>query len=98
VYDRTDGGPNKGKADEMEGAGENQPKEDQPLLSVNMLLPVIILVVLIFLALVRSGDDGSGTQTFMEKIEGSDSYIALLYGVSCDLHGFLVCLVLSAYS
>ena len=82
VYDRTDGGPNKGKSEEMEGAGENQPREDQPLLSVNMLIPVIILVALIFLALVRSGDDGSGTQTFMEKIEGSDSYIALLYGVS----------------
>ncbi|KAL3919404.1 MAG: hypothetical protein SGILL_003769 [Bacillariaceae sp.] len=86
VYDRTDGGPNKGKSEEMEGAGENQPREDQPLLSVNMLLPVVILVVLIFLALVRSGDDGSGTQTFMEKIEASDSYIALLYGVSRMRH------------
>jgi Na+/H+ antiporter family len=81
VYDRTDGGPNKGKAGEMEGSAQNQPREDQPLLSINMLLPVLILITLIFLALVRSGDDGSGTQTFMEKIENSDSYLAMLYGV-----------------
>jgi len=80
VYDRTDGGPNKGKGGEIEGSGENQPREDQPLLSINMLLPVVILVALIFLALVRSGNDGSGTQTFMEKIEASDSFVALLYG------------------
>lgn len=82
VYDRTDGGPNKGKTSELEGAGQNQPREDQPLLSFNMLFPVLILVALIFVALVASGDDGSGTQTFLEKIEGSDSYLALLYGVS----------------
>ena len=82
VYDRTDGGPNKGKADEMEGGEQNQPREDQPLLAWNMLFPVIILVVLIFVALVESGDDGSGTQSFMDKIENSNSYVALLYGVS----------------
>lgn len=82
VYDRTDGGPNKGKTAELEGAGDNQPREDQPLLSFNMLFPVMILVALIFVALVASGDDGDGSQTLMEKIEGSDSYIALLYGVS----------------
>ena len=80
VYDRTDGGPNKGKSGEIDGDDENQPREDQPLLTHNMLIPVIILIVLIFLALVRSGDDGSGTQTFLEKIEASDSYVALLYG------------------
>jgi hypothetical protein len=81
VYDRTDGGPNKAKSGDLESSGDNQPREDQPLLAVNMLLPVLILVALIFLALVRSGDDGSGTQTFMEKIEASDSFISLLYGV-----------------
>ena len=82
VYDRTDGGPNHGKDGEIEGAAGNQPRDDQPLLAINMLIPVLVLVVLIFIALVVSGDDGSGTQTFMEKIESSDSYIALLYGVS----------------
>ena len=82
VYDRTDGGPNHGKDGEIEGAAGNQPRDDQPLLAINMLIPVLVLVVLIFVALVVSGDDGSGTQTFMEKIENSDSYIALLYGVS----------------
>jgi Na+/H+ antiporter NhaC len=82
VYDRTDGGPNHGKDGEIEGAASNQPRDDQPLLAINMLIPVLVLVILIFVALVVSGDDGSGTQTFMEKIERSDSYIALLYGVS----------------
>jgi Na+/H+ antiporter NhaC len=82
VYDRTDGGPNKGKTSDLDGAGENQPREDQPLLAWNMLLPVLILVGIIFAALVRSGDDGSGTQSFMDKVESSDSYIALLFGVS----------------
>lgn len=80
VYDRTDGGPNKGKSGEIDGDDQNQPREDQPLLSMNMLLPVMVLITLIFLALVRSGDDGSGTQSFLEKIEASDSYVALLYG------------------
>ncbi|KAG7373467.1 Na+/H+ antiporter NhaC-like protein [Nitzschia inconspicua] len=80
IYDRTDGGPNKGKVGELEGSGHNQPRADQPLLTMNMLLPVLILVVLIFVALVKSGDDGSGTQSFMDKIESSDSFIALLYG------------------
>jgi Na+/H+ antiporter NhaC len=82
IYDRTDGGPNKGKTGDIESSGMNQPREDQPLLAVNMLVPVLILVGLTFWALVQSGDNGSGTQTFMEKIEYSDSYISLLYGVS----------------
>jgi Na+/H+ antiporter NhaC len=89
VYDRTDGGPNKGKTSEIEASGQNQPREDQPLLAVNMLLPVLILVGIIFWALVQSGDDGSGTQTFMQKIEASDSFLSLLYGVSAPM----VCVV-----
>jgi Na+/H+ antiporter NhaC len=88
VYDRTDGGPNKSRAGELEGSCENQPREDQPLLALNMLFPVVMLISIIFFALVRSGDDGSGTQTFMEKIEASDSYVALLYGVSPSEVGF----------
>jgi hypothetical protein len=34
---------------------------------------------LIFYCLIQTGDDGSGTQDFMDKIEGSDSYPALLW-------------------
>jgi Na+/H+ antiporter NhaC len=82
IYDRTDGGPNKGKTSELEDGDHNQPKDDQPLLGWNMLIPVLVLIIVIFVALVKSGNDGSGTQTFMDKIESSDSYVAMLYGVS----------------
>lgn len=79
VYDRTDGGPNKGKTGEIDGDGDNGPKEDQPLLSFNMLLPVIILVVLVFVGLINTGTIPGEDQTFMDKIESSDSFKALLY-------------------
>jgi len=60
---------------------ENQPVKDQPLYSYNLLLPVGILVALIFALLVETGTSGSGEeQSFMDKIESSDSYSALLWG------------------
>jgi len=85
VYKRTDGGDNHmGKIGEsVEKADvhdENQPKKDTPLAAWNMLAPVILLVFFIFYLLVMSGDDGSGAQTVMEKIENSDSFQALLWG------------------
>jgi len=40
IYDRTDGGPGKGKSSKKEGDDENQPVADQPLLGFNLLLPV----------------------------------------------------------
>ncbi len=80
VYDRTDGGPNKGKVGEMEGDDKNQPREDQPLLSVNLLFPVAILIMLIFICLVQSGTTGEPGQTLLDKIENSNSFTALLYG------------------
>lgn len=80
VYDLTDGGPGKGKTAEKEGDGENQPVEDQPLLGHNMLIPVLLLVIFTFVLLVETGTVPGTEQTFMEKIEGSDSYSALLWG------------------
>ena len=80
IYDRTDGGPNKGKVGEIEGDDQNQPREDQPLLSMNMLFPVCILIALIFVCLVKSGDTGVEGQSLMNKIENSNSFTALLYG------------------
>jgi hypothetical protein len=80
VYDRTDGGPNKGKVGEMEGDDKNQPREDQPLLSINLLFPVAILIALIFVCLIESGTSGEPGQSLMDKIENSNSFTALLYG------------------
>jgi len=81
IYDRTDGGPGKSKSSELEGNDKkNQPREDQPLLAHNLLIPIIILVVLIFVLLVETGTVPGEEQSFMGKIEGSDSYTALLWG------------------
>jgi hypothetical protein len=80
IYDRTDGGPNQGKVGEMEGNDQNQPREDQPLLSINMLVPVLVLITLIFFCLIKSGDSGESGQSLMNKIESSNSFTALLFG------------------
>ena len=81
VYDRTDGGPKATSAAMEESeARKNDPKEDQPLLMHNFLVPIILWVILVFVILVNSGSSGDGSQTFIEKIEGGDSYVALLYG------------------
>merc|ERR1712241_978904 len=62
----------------ISGSDENQPRKDQPLLGHNMLIPVLLLVIFTFVLLVSTGTDGTD-QTFMQKIEGSDSYSALLW-------------------
>jgi len=78
VYKRTDGGD--GSTSEHSGmAEENQPRKDQPLKTWNMVVPIVLLIFLIFYCLVQTGDDGSGDQSFMDKIENSDSYSALLW-------------------
>ncbi|CAJ1935026.1 unnamed protein product [Cylindrotheca closterium] len=79
VYKRTDGGDGgtSGAAGSM--GDENAPRQDQPLKTYNFALPIIVLVFLIFYTLVQTGDDGSGEQDFMDKIESSDSYQALLW-------------------
>ena len=81
VYERTDGGDSAGReSSEAESMGSNKPRKDTPTMAYNMLIPIVLLVFFIFFLLVKTGDDGSGTQSFMEKIEGSDSYAALLWG------------------
>lgn len=86
VYQRSDGGDGAGKGataaseEGQEEAGENKPRADTPCKSWNMLIPIALLVFFIFYLLVKTGDDGSGDQSFMDKIEASDSYSALLWG------------------
>jgi Na+/H+ antiporter NhaC len=81
VYQRRDGGPGRidGPAGEDEFAG-NAPRKGTPELSFNMIVPVLVLVFFIFYLLVKTGDSGEGDQSFMDKIEASDSYSALLWG------------------
>ena len=83
VYQRIDGGDGKGPASKhIEGGKkkENQPLEDTPNMAWNMAIPIVMLVFFIFFLLVKTGEDGSGEQDFMDKIESSDSYSALLWG------------------
>jgi Na+/H+ antiporter NhaC len=78
-YKRTDGGDGHGRSAGF-GTHANAPDEDTPPKSWNTVFPVLILTFFIIWMLLATGDDGSGTQTFIEKIEGSDSYSSLLYG------------------
>mmetsp|Transcript_3695 Transcript_3695/g.7364 ORF Transcript_3695/g.7364 Transcript_3695/m.7364 type:complete len:768 (-) Transcript_3695:90-2393(-) len=80
VYKRTDGGDGKGKGSEVEGGKANQPEEDTPLKSWNMVVPVLLLVFFIFYLLIKTGESPGEDQTLMDKIEASDSYQALLWG------------------
>ena len=80
VYQRKDGGDGKGRASELEKKAENQPRDDTPLRSWNMVLPVFLLIFFIFYLLVKSGEVEGEDQNIMDKIEVSDSYVALLWG------------------
>lgn len=80
VYDRSDGGPGATNAGKTEGTKQNEPREDQPLLMHNLLIPIVIWIVLVFVILVNSGTEAGANQSFIEKIELGDSYVALLYG------------------
>ena len=80
VYDRSDGGPGATNAGKTEGTKQNEPREDQPLLMHNLLIPIVIWIVLVFVILVNSGTEAGANQSFIEKIELGDSYMALLYG------------------
>jgi Na+/H+ antiporter NhaC len=80
VYQRTDGGDGKGGASELEGVHNNMPCEDTPKKSWNMILPVLLLVFFIFYLLVKSGTVEGESQTFLDKIENSNSYTSMLWG------------------
>ena len=82
VYQRIDGGDgriSKG-TDEKGIEDENGPRKDIPYRTWNMLVPVFLLIFFIFFLMIRTGDDGTGDQSFAEKIEASDSFSALLWG------------------
>merc|ERR1712048_66766 len=93
AYDRTDGGDGKASAEaNLEGeAAINAPEPDSPALFYNMLIPIVLLVFFIIYLIVEDGSDGSGTQTFFEKFENGNSYVALLYGCMATA---LLCLIL----
>ncbi|KAL7466078.1 hypothetical protein ACHAXS_006376 [Conticribra weissflogii] len=81
VYGRTDGGP--GAALNAEGEvlqSNNTPSEDIPCKWWNMVFPIVMLVIYIFYLLAFTGDDGSGTQSFVDKMQNADAYSALLWG------------------
>jgi Na+/H+ antiporter NhaC len=80
VYKRNDGGEGKGKASELEGKGENNPKEGTPEATWNLVVPVFLLIFFIFYLLVKTGEIDGESQNLMDKIEASDSYAALLWG------------------
>jgi len=80
VYKRTDGGDGKGEAGEMEVSPHITPRRGTPFHSFNMIVPICLLVFFIFYLLVQTGEIEGEDQTFMDKIEASDSYSALLWG------------------
>ena len=80
VYDVTDGGDGKGRSSEGEGKDSNQPEDDTPTKSYNVTIPVLLLIFFIFWLLVQTGTIEGVEQSFMDKIEASDSYLALLWG------------------
>lgn len=79
VYKRKDGGDG-AAASSSEFVKGNEPSPDTPVLAMNLFVPLFFLVFFIFYILVDSGDDGTGEQSFMDKIKSSDSYVALLHG------------------
>lgn len=80
VYEITDGGDGSAHLTESVGKDSNQPEDDTPPRSWNMVGPVLLLIFFIFWLLVQTGTIEGEQQTFMEKIENSDSYSSLLWG------------------
>jgi Na+/H+ antiporter NhaC len=95
VYKITDGGDGKGRGGGLDD--ENQPEEDTPKKSWNMVAPVLLLIFLIFWLLIQTGTIEGVSQTFMEKIENSDSYSSMLWGtmgaVMCTIIFYLLQIV-----
>lgn len=82
VYQRTDGGDGaaKEKSKDPDHKEPNSPGDDIPHAWWNMVFPVLLLVMFIFYLLIKVGDDGSGEQSVMDKLQATDSYVALLWG------------------
>jgi Na+/H+ antiporter NhaC len=82
VYGRTDGGPGAAlAADGQTLKSHNAPKEDTPCRWWNMAFPIVALIGYIFYLLVWTGQQaGVGGESFIELIEISNAYQALLWG------------------
>ena len=78
VYRITDGGDGKGRGGGLED--ENKPEEDTPKKSWNMIFPVLLLIFFVFWLLIQTGTTEGTSQTFMQKIENSNSYSSMLWG------------------
>ena len=82
VYGRSDGGP--GRALAADGAAlqsHNAPKPDTPCRWWNMAFPIVMLIGYIFYLLYWTGlQAGVGGESFVELIELSNAYQALLWG------------------
>lgn len=82
VYGRTDGGPGAAlAADGQKIKSHNAPRPDTPCRWWNMAFPIVALVGYIFYLLVWTGQQaGVGGESFIELIEISNAYQALLWG------------------
>mmetsp|Transcript_14592 Transcript_14592/g.25706 ORF Transcript_14592/g.25706 Transcript_14592/m.25706 type:complete len:706 (-) Transcript_14592:682-2799(-) len=82
VYGRTDGGPGGAvAADGQAIVSHNAPKPDTPCKWWNMAFPILALVGYIFYLLIWTGQQaGVGGESFIELIEISNAYQALLWG------------------
>lgn len=82
VYGRTDGGPGKAvAADGQAIVSHNAPKSDTPPRWWNMAFPIVALIGYIFYLLVWTGQQSAtGGESFIELIELSNAYQALLWG------------------
>jgi len=82
VYGRTDGGPGAAvAADGQVLVSHNAPKADTPCRWWNMVVPILFLIFYIFYLLVWTGQqEAVGGESFIELIELSNSYQALLWG------------------
>eukprot|EP00571_Detonula_confervacea_P007203 CAMPEP_0172328688 /NCGR_PEP_ID=MMETSP1058-20130122/60477_1 /TAXON_ID=83371 /ORGANISM="Detonula confervacea, Strain CCMP 353" /LENGTH=1233 /DNA_ID=CAMNT_0013045815 /DNA_START=448 /DNA_END=4149 /DNA_ORIENTATION=- len=92
VYGRTDGGPGGAIAPDGQAiVSHNAPKPDTPCKWWNMAFPIVALIGYIFYLLVWTGEQaGVGGESFIELIELSNAYQALLWGtMAAALTGLL---------
>ena len=64
----------------MNGASDGKPIDDTPLRSWNVLVPALLLIIFIFYFLIVTGTKYEASQTFVDKLQSSDSFSALLLG------------------